>query len=109
MGVWQDLTGYADPTLQLVRLENPGDLELADYRGRDVVITLLTNVHTLEIGHGYAPDCYPDFWNHQKELGSQLKTIRFEIPGETEPIRLRGREYEACGGELLDGIEELVV
>jgi hypothetical protein len=42
-----------------------------------------------------------------KGLSPQVKVIRFEVLGETEPFR--GGGYEIWGGELLDDIEDLAV
>ena len=42
-----------------------------------------------------------------KELGPQLKTIRFAIPEELEPVN-GNFDDEANGGLLLDRIEEVV-
>jgi len=104
---WQDVTGYAKPTIRHVRLEGSGDLKLGAGKDYEVVITWLADAHTLEIGRGFAPDFYPDFWDDLKQLGPQLETVRFEIPEETEPFQFDREEYKAWGG-LLDSIEELV-
>ena len=106
-GAWQDLTRYAKPIIQHVRLGSPGGLGV-NPKG-DGAITLFADTHTLEIGHGCASDYYPGFWNDLKEFGPQLKTIRFEIPEETEQYQHPEDEYVAWGGKLLDSIQELVV
>lgn len=106
--LWQDLTKHAKPTIRHVRLENPDDRELVESDGCNAVFSLLTDVHTLEIGRGYAPNFYPDFWEDLKQFLPQLRTIRFEIPEETEPHPYPPSEYQAWGAELLHGIEELV-
>lgn len=105
--VWQDLAGYAKPIIRHACLENSQGRRLGSGKGHRM-ITLFTNVHTLEIGRGYAPNFYPEFWNDLKRLGPQLKTIRFEIPEETEPFRGSSKGYDICGGKLLDVIEGLV-
>ena len=78
LGIWKNLTGYAKPTIQHIRLDNP-------CRDLDGMITLFIDAHTLEIGLGYAPDFCSRFLDDLKESGRQLKTIRFEIPEEKEP------------------------
>ena len=99
---WQDFTGYAKPTIQHLRLENPADIDL--YGDWSEAIKLFVDLHTLEIGNGCAYP-YPDIFDDLKELGSQLKTIRFEIPEGTEPVEESGTWYE----ELLENIAALVV
>jgi hypothetical protein len=103
--MWQDLTGYAKPTIQHVRLENPDNFDFAGHECSGIT-TLFTDVHTLEIGNGCVR-LYPEFLDDLKQLGEQLKTIRFEIPEETEPFRMSD-DYVMWGGRLLDDIEELV-
>ena len=103
---WQNLTEYARPTIRLVRLQDSDNLEL-DKSQRGGLITLFTDAHTLEIGDGYT-FLYPGFLDDLKQLGPQLKTIRFEIPTETEPFLESGDEYDTWGGTLLNDIEELV-
>jgi len=51
---------------------------------------------------------YRGFLNDLKQLGPQLKTIRFELEGNTEPFKDRADVYGGWGGEVLDKIEELV-
>ena len=104
LGIWKNLTGYARPTIEHVRLDNP-DKVAVDIDGADGMITLLMDAHTLEIGLGYVPDFYPDFWDDLKELGPQLKTIRFEISEEPEA---HDYEHEAWCRALPENIQELV-
>ena len=106
--VWQDVINPAKPTIQHVRLGNPDDRELFDNVDRSAVLPLLKDVHTLEIGRGYAPDFYPELWANLREFGPQLRTIRFEVQEETEPLQGIDEEYECWGGDLLNHIEELV-
>ena len=98
---WQDLTGYPEPIVQRVRLENPENLY---FHGRWVSASFV-DVHTLEIGHGCARP-YPGFWRDLEELGPQLKVIYFEIPfpEETEPYQDNDPRIET----LLQAIEGLV-
>ena len=104
---WRDLTGYAGPTIQHIRLENSKDRRLGNGKG-DRVTTLFMDAHTLEIGRGYVPDFYSGFWDDLKKLGPQFVTIRFEIPERTVPFRWSGKESEFRGGKLLCSIEDLV-
>ena len=100
-GAWRDLTGYAGPTIQHVRLENPFNVDFGGYRDDGAAVALFADAHTLEIGKGCVY-LYPGFLSDLKELGRQLKTIRFGVPEET-PLG------EIWGGNLLDSIEELLL
>jgi len=107
--VWQDLTGYVRPTIRHIRLYDDWD-NGEHHQGGDgiTVASLLTDVYTLEIGKNYWASWYNGFMADLKDLGPELKTIRFEISDEHEPFQGRGDEYYDEGGELLDQIEELV-
>ena len=105
---WEGLTRDAPPTIRHVRYwkySEARDLE-SEFNGH-AVIPLLADAHTLEIGRGYLLSWYPAFLDDLKQLGPQLKTIRFEIPETKEPF-----EWEDWDGrrrvKLLDQIEELV-
>ena len=106
---WQDFTGYAGPTTYHVRLhDDQQGVDLADGEG-GAVIFLFTDAHTLGIGYKYFPFIYTDFFGNLKQLGPQLKTIRFELLAETEPFNLGvGCDYENWDGYLLDDIEDHV-
>lgn len=104
---WQDITGYAKPTIRHVCLENSEGRRLHSGKG-DGIIALFEDAHTLEIGGGYAPNFYLGFWDDLRKLGSQLKTVRFEIPGAAEPFQGSGKEYEIWSGKLSEVIEDLV-
>ena len=71
------------------------------------VVSLLLDTHTLEIGDGYFQFWYDAFSDDLKQLGPQLKTIRFGISDELEPFK-SSDEYGDWGGDELDEIEELV-
>ncbi|KAF9647975.1 hypothetical protein BDM02DRAFT_3116147 [Thelephora ganbajun] len=104
---WEDLTGYASPTIRRVRLQSvPRHIHFNGRGGGEEILPLM-NVHTLEIGDGYVPLFYSGFMDDLKELGPQLKTIRFEIPEGTDPFKKSDR-YEGWGGSLLNNIEDLV-
>jgi len=103
---WGGLTGYARPTIRHIRLEGGrGVGDCGDYG--IMFVSVLSDAHTLEIGNGYFPFWYDRFLDDLKHLGPQLKVIRFAISDKLEPFK-RSDEYEACGGFLLDQIEELV-
>jgi hypothetical protein len=109
-GVWQDLTGDARPEIHHVRLNDYPEGDRYYYHcddGREI-IPLLTDACILEVGRGYLPFLYSGFLDDLKQLGPQLKTIRFEVWEEVEPFRERDDEYERRGGSLLDQIEGLV-
>ena len=102
---WEDFTGYARPTIHHVRLEDGPEV---DSCGDHVtLLSLLSDVHTLEIGDCYFPFWYPGFMCDLKQLGPQLKIIRFAISDELEPFK-GSNEYGDWGGFFLDRIEELV-
>jgi hypothetical protein len=108
--VWQGLTGYIRPTIRHVRLYDYPEGDRYHYRcddGREI-IPLLMDAYTLEVGRGYLPFLYLGFLDDLKQLGPQLKTIRFEVWEEMESFRESGDEYERYGGSLLDQIEDLV-
>lgn len=101
---WEDFTGYARPAIHHIRLEDGLNGNCGE---RIPLLPLLSDVHTLEIGKGCFPFWYHGFLDDLKQLGPQLKVIRFGISGELEPFR-GSSEYEVCGGLFLDRIEELV-
>ena len=103
--VWQDLTGHARPTILHVRL---CDYTADDWGDADGCGELLVGVHTLEVGRDYLLCWYNEFLDDLKRLGSQLKTIRFEVWEEMEPFEEWGSRDEMYGHDLLDKIEELV-
>ena len=105
--VWNDLTGYARPTIRDVHLYSDVDDDPCAGGTGSTALSLLLDAHTLEIGDGYFPLWYDGFLNDLKQLGPQLKTIRFAISDDLEPFRSREYEYEDWGGFLLDDIEEL--
>ena len=107
--LWQGLTQDARPTIRYVRYWEWSDTR--DDEGIDdgsAIIPLLADAHTLELGRGYLRWWYPGFLDDLKQLGPQVKTIRFEIPEDTEPFKERLDVYQRRGGKLLDQIEELV-
>jgi len=108
METWEDLTRDARPTIRQVRYCNFSEGRDTEYSYGSEVIPLLADAHTLEIGRDYLLWWYRGFLDDLKQLGPQLKTIRFEIPEDMEPFKDRADVYERCEGRLLDQIEELV-
>jgi hypothetical protein len=118
VGAWQDLTGYAKPTIQRVRFENPNRINYSgDESGVGAVIALFMDAHTVEIGYGCAcfyhgfTCLYPSFLRDLKELGPQVRTVRFEIPEREETCRRSPAFLEDCdprGERLFDAIQDLV-
>jgi hypothetical protein len=105
---WEDLTGYARPTIRHVRLcDGP---EFVDHCCNDntTVVLLLMDAHTLEVGCNYLMGWYDSFWEDLKQLGPQLKTVRFEVSGDMEPCPDDGCLHEDWDGELWENIEDLV-
>ena len=111
IGIWEGLTRDARPTIRHVRFCKYSEGEdydwESDFNG-SAVIPLLVDAHTLEIGRGYLLSWYHGFLDDLKQLGPQLKTIRFEIPEGMGPPKDSSDVYERHGGKLLDQIEELV-
>jgi len=105
---WEDFTGYARPIIRHVHLDDcmPPIENYGDY-GAITFVSVLMNAHTLEIGDGYFPFWYDDFLDDLKQLGPQLRTIRFAISEELEPFP-EDDDSSFWDGELLDSIEDLV-
>lgn len=104
---WEELVGYARPTIRHVRLYNypeGGRTGGNDGSGGSTTAPLLADARTLEVGHGYLLPWYQDFLDDLKQLGPQLATIRFEILQEMVPFS-RG---EMSGRGLLGAVGELV-
>ncbi|KAF9787506.1 hypothetical protein BJ322DRAFT_729341 [Thelephora terrestris] len=105
---WEDVTGFTRPTIQHVPLENRDGIEVGPEEENRGGLPLFMDAHTLEIGRGYA-NFYCGFLSDLKHLGPQLKTIRFEIPGGSEPYLPLGYKYKWWTDKLLDFIEDLVI
>ena len=104
---WEDLTQHARPTIRHIRLhDHPEGFEINPPNG-GTVISLFADAHTLEIGNIYTSCFYNGFMDDLKQLGPQLKTIRFELIQETEPFR-ESNVYDDWDGRVLDDIEDLV-
>ena len=106
--VWHDLTGYARPTIRHVRLRDDAE-DRGHFGGAgSTAISLLLDADTLEIGDGYFPFWHDTFLDDLKELGPQLKIIRFGIWDELEPFNSNNEYQDWGGGGLLDDVEDLV-
>ena len=103
---WKGFTGYARPVLHHVRLD--GRL-WHNSRGKHnaAFLSVLKNAHTLEVGSGYFPLWYDRFQEDLKQLGQQLKVIRFVISNRLE-LTEENDEDEADRVNLLRQIEDLV-
>lgn len=105
---WEDLTGYAKPVIRHVRLHD--GLECVDHCCSDytTVVLLMVDAQTLEVGYSYLMGWYDSFWEDMKQLGPQLKTIRFEVSGDMDPCPDDGYLHEDWDEELWENIEDLV-
>jgi len=105
---WEDLTGYAKPVIRHVRLYDGA--EPVDHCCSDntTVVLLMVDAHTLEVGFNYLMGWYASFWEDLKQLGTQLKTIRFEVSGDMEPCPDDGYMDDDWDSDLWDSIEDLV-
>ena len=83
---WQHLTGYARPTIrQVSAYDRPVDI--CPYTDFSAPATaLMVDAHTLEFGLSYSACWGEKFWAELKELGPQLKTIRFEVSEKVGPF-----------------------
>ena len=84
---WEDLTGYAKPIICHIRLyDGPEFVEDECCDDYSSVALLMMDAQTLEVGSTYLLGWYKSFWEELKQLGTQLKTIRFEVSKDMEPI-----------------------
>ena len=96
---WEDLTGYAKPIIRHIRLyDGP---EFVDHycwgnNNDHSVALLMMDAQTLEVGFNYQLGWYQSFWDDLKQLGTQLKTIRFEVSEDAEPCRGDDCAQEDC-------------
>ena len=105
---WEDLTGYAKPVIRHVRLYDGPECVDHCCGENTSVILLMMDAHALEVGYNYLMGWYTSFWEDLKQLGSHLKTIRFEVSGDTEPCSDDGFMEDDWDCEVWDNIEELV-
>ena len=106
--VWQELVGYARPTISHIRLCNYPELRRTGGSDGSTIAPLLADAHTLEVGRGYLLLWYHGFVDDLKQLGPKLKTIRFEVWEEMEPFKRGHYRDEMSGLGLLDNIGKLV-
>ncbi len=108
--IWEDLTGYAKPIIRHIRLYDGPELEdhscWGDNRDNCSVALLMMDAQTLEVGFNYQLGWYKSFWDDLKQLGTQLKTIRFEVPEDMEPCR--GNDCIHKNYFMCNTIEDLV-
>ena len=108
---WEDLTGDAKPAIRHVRLYDGPEEAIEHYcRDNSTIVLLMVDAQTLEVGFSYVMGWYRSFWDDLKQLGTQLKTIRFEVSGEMEPCPEDGflNVYDDMDSEVWDNIEDLV-
>jgi len=107
---WEALTGYAKPVIRHVRLyDGPDHVEhdcWGDNNDYSSVMLLMMDAQTLEVGSNYHMGWYKSFWEDLKQLGAQLKTIRFEVSEDMEPCRGNDCGHDEC--YMWDSIEDLV-
>ena len=111
---WQRLTEYARPTIHHVCVydKQPANTVPYDYISAPIT-ALMVDAHTVEIGLTYSWYRDGEFWAELKRLGSQLKTVRFEVSEKVEPFR--GSNYSDsesespfCVNHILEKVEDLV-
>jgi len=103
---WEALTGYAKPIIRHIRLyDGPDHVDHDCWDDNSSAVLLMMDAQTLEVGFNYLQGWYRSFWEDLKQLGTQLKTIRFEVSDEMEPCRGNDCSHEEC---FMDTIEDLV-
>jgi hypothetical protein len=105
---WEDLTGYAKPVIRHIRLyDGP---KYVDHCCGDntAVVLLMMDAQTLEVGLNYLMGWYRSFWEDLKQLGTQLKTIRFEVAEDMEPCPDYDCIHDGLECDMWDTIEDLV-
>jgi hypothetical protein len=105
---WEDLTGYAKPVIRHIRLYDGPDRFYHFSGENNTVALLMADAHTLEVGLNYLLGWYRNFWEDLKQLGTQLKTIRFEISGDMEPCLDQCIHDDDLDCDVWDIIEDLV-
>lgn len=103
---WEGFTGHARPVIRHICLDDDDLLidRRSDYHAE--FASILSSAHTLEIGKGYFPFWYDRFMEDLKQLGPQLRTIRFAILDDSEVGNGEGQDENSLF--LFDRIEELV-
>jgi len=103
---WEYLAGYTRPTIRHVRVYDQVEKYGPDGDFLMVIAELMVDAHTLDIGLTYSEDRW--FQAKLKQLGPQLKTIRFEISEKMNPIRGPGEQRVPWDSQVLDGIADLI-
>jgi hypothetical protein len=104
---WGELTGYAKPVIRHIRLYDGPEHVDHGCGENNTIALLMADAHTLEVGLNYLSGWYENFWEDLKQLGTQLKTIRFEISGDMEPCIDRCI-HDDLDCDMWDTIEDLV-
>jgi len=105
---WEDLTGYAKPVIRHVRLYDGSEHVSHWCPDNSTIVLLMMDAQTLEVGFNYLTGWYRSFWEDLRQLGKQLKTIRFEVSGDLEPCPDRDCIHDELDCEVWDTIEDLV-
>jgi len=104
---WEDLTGYAKPVIRHIRLYDGPEYVEHGCGDNSTVVLLMADAHTLEVGFNYVMGWYRSFWEDLKQLGAQLKTIRFEVSGDMEPCPDYDCLHDDWDWDVLDSVEDL--
>jgi len=105
---WEDLTGYAKPVIRHVRLYDGPEHVDHCFGDNSTLVLMMMDAQTLEVGYNYLTGWYRSFWDDLKQLGTQLKTIRFEVSGDLEPCPDDDCIHDDLDCEVWDTIEDLV-
>jgi len=106
---WQYLTGYARPIIQHVCLYDQKRGGIHPYGDFCTMITgMMVDAHTVDIGLTYSGCWSGKFWAELKQLGPQLKTLRFEVSETMEPFGGAGNPDSVYVDRVLDNIADLV-
>jgi len=106
---WQDLTGYARPIIQHVCLYDQKREGIHPHGDFCTTITgMMVDAHTVDIGLTYSGCWSGKFWAELRQLGPQLKTIRFEVSEKMEPFGGASGPNSVYVDRVLDNIADLV-
>jgi len=106
---WQYLTEYARPTIHHVRFYDKQPTDFPPYGFSPMVITtLMADAQTVEMGMSYSGCKSNTLWAELKQLGPQLKVIRFEISEELDPLGGSNDLSPFLDDKVLERIADLV-
>jgi len=106
---WQLLTGYARPTIRHVCVYDQRPTSICPYDSFSaLIIGLMVDAYTVDIGLTYSGCWGGKFWTELKQLGPQLKLIRFEVSGDMEPYGGPSNPDAAFVDRVLSNIVEMV-